>query len=219
MASTSKFGAELARANEPEGSILSIDVVSDPIAVPAGFAAVGGQVSALDGAVQLYAGQSAAFLNSVKEPQAGTAAFPSASLPLGISLNNGNGRTWITSAPNGDTGFGTITVLDPQGYPLGGAPNVNAGGVFAAYLTNRSSTSKGLTTAAPGTAIITKAPDLTGRAVFVAVHADGSVTQINVLKGVDLLAPAGTVTPVAKVDGAVAASTDAGAAAGKGADV
>lgn len=42
------------------------------------------------------------------------------------------------------------------------------------------------------------------------------MTQINVLKGVDLLAPAGTVTPVAKVDRAVAESTEAGVVARKG---
>ena len=112
----------------------------------------------------------------------------------------------------------TITVLDPQGYPLAGAPNTSAGGVFAGDLTNRNATAKGagLTSAALGTAIITKAPDLTGRAVFAAVHADGSVTQINVLKGVDLLAPAGTVTPLVKVDRSTAESTEPGVIARKG---
>lgn len=99
-------------------------------------------------------------LNSLRKPQAATAAFPSASLPLGISLNNGNGRPLTANAPNGATGFGTITALDPLGYALAGAPNATAGGVFAADLTNRGATSKGLTTAALGTAIITKAPDL-----------------------------------------------------------
>ena len=216
VASTSNFGAPLARASEPEGSILSIDPASDAIPVPSGFAAAGGQVSAMAGAVQLYAGQSASFLNSVKEPQAATAAFPSVSLPLGISLNNGNGRPWIANAPNGAAGISTITVLDPQGYPFAGAPNANAGGVFAGDLTNRNANSKGLTSAALGTAIITKSPDLTGRAVFAAVHADGSVTQINVLKGVDLLAPAGTVTPLLKVDRDIAESTEAGVVARKG---
>src|SRR5256885_2087698 len=78
-----------------------------------------------------------AFLNSVTERQAVTSDLPSASLPLGISLNNGNGRPWIANAPNGAGGLGTITVLDPQGYPLGGAPNMVAGGVFAGDMTNR----------------------------------------------------------------------------------
>ena len=118
VASTSNFGAPLARPNEPEGSVISIDPAADQVAVPRGFAAAGEQSSALGGAVQLYAGQSAAFLNSVKEPQAVTAGLPSASLPLGISLNNGNGRPWVANAPNGASGTGTVTVLDPQGYPL-----------------------------------------------------------------------------------------------------
>lgn len=94
------------------------------------------------------------------EPQAVTADLPAASLPRGISINNGNGRPWIANAPNGAAGEGTITVLDPQGYPLAGAPDPLAGGVFAGNLTNRSAASThGLTSAALGTAIITKSPE------------------------------------------------------------
>ena len=187
------------------------------MAIPASFAAAGGQSSALSGAVQIYAAQSPPFLNSVTEPQAITAALPSVSLPLGISLNNGNGRPWIANAPNGAAGYGTETVLDPQGFPLAGAPNTAAGGVFAGNLTNRNPGSiGGLTSAAVGTAIITKAPDLTGRAVFAAVGADGSVVQINVLKGVDPLAPAATVTPVPVVDRASAESIKPDIAVRKG---
>jgi hypothetical protein len=51
VASTSNFGAPLARGSEPEGSILSIDPGADQVTVPAGFAATGDQASALDGAV------------------------------------------------------------------------------------------------------------------------------------------------------------------------
>src|SRR2546427_8423060 len=209
VASTSNFGAPLARANDPEGAVLSIDPGADQIAVPVNFAAAGGQTSALNGAVQLYTAQSAPFLNGVTEPQAVTSDLPSASLPLGISLNNGNGRPWIANAPNGASGDGTVTVLDPQGFPLAGAPFMVAGGVFAGNLTNRSANStRGLTAAALGTAIVTKSPDLTGRAVFVAVEADGSVVQIHVSKGVDGLSPPGTVTPIAKIDRSTAESTD-----------
>ena len=208
VASTSNFGAAPARPLEPEGSVLSLDPNAGQVLVPAQFAAAGGQVSALQGAVQMYAAQSQPFQNAVKEPQAVTSDLPSASLPTGISFNNGNGRPWVSNAPNGASGMGTITVLDPQGYPLAGAPNTSAGGVFAGNLTNRNSdTTHGLTAAALGTAILTKAPDLTGRAVFAAVLADGSVVQINVLKGVDGLAPAGSVSPVAKVDRSAAEST------------
>ena len=200
VASTSNFGAPPARSSDPEGSILSIDVSGGVIAVPPGFAIAGGQASALDGGVQVYAAQNTSFLNSVTEPQAVTAGLPSASLPLGISINNGNGRPWIANAPYGRRGEGTITVLDPQGYPLAGAPDPIAGGVFAGNLTNQPASTHGLTSAALGTAIIAKSPELTGRAVFAAVEADGSVVQINVQKGTDGLAPAGTVTPLATVE-------------------
>ncbi|MCX6553289.1 MAG: hypothetical protein NTY02_20170 [Acidobacteria bacterium] len=208
VASTSNFGAPPARPGEPEGTVLSIDPRANAAAVPPGFAAGGGQASALTGVVQMYTAQSPAFLNGVTEPQAVTRDLPSASLPLGISINNGNGRPWIANAPNGANGDGTITVLDPQGYPLAGAPDPVAGGVFAGNLTNRNAGSiHGLTSAALGTAIVTKSPDLSGRAVFVAVKADGSVVQINVAKGVDELAPPGTVTPMAIVDRYTAEST------------
>ena len=91
---------------------------------------------------------------------------------------------------------------------MAGAPSTVAGGVFAGAMTNRNASSThGLTTAALGTAIVTKSPDLTGRAVFVAIEADGSVVQINVLKGVDGLAPPGTVIPVAKIDRGTVEST------------
>ncbi len=201
VASTSNFGAALARSADPEGSILSIDPSGATVAVPADFASAGGQASALGGAVQVYAAQNASFLNSLTEPQALTAALPSVSLPRGISINNGNGRPWIANAPNGAAGDGTVTVLDPQGYPLAGAPDPVAGGVFAGNLTNRSAASThGLTSAVLGTAIITKSPDLSGRAVFAAVEADGSVVQVNVQKGVDGLAPPGTVTPLATIN-------------------
>jgi DNA-binding beta-propeller fold protein YncE/mono/diheme cytochrome c family protein len=210
VASTSNFGAAVARSGDPEGSILSIDPSAKPFSVPTRFASAGGQASALSGALQVYASQSASFLNSVTEPQAVTAALPSASLPLGISINNGNGRPWIANAPNGASGDGTITVLDPQGFPLAGAPDPIAGGVFAGNLTNRSAASThGLTTAALGTAIITKSPELTGRAVFAAVEADGSIVQVNVQRGVDGLAPRNTVTPLARIDRNVAESAQA----------
>jgi hypothetical protein len=68
VASRSNFGAPLARPNDPEGSVLSIDAEAEWLTVPAHFAVAGGQVSALNGAVQVYAAQSPAFLNSFTEP-------------------------------------------------------------------------------------------------------------------------------------------------------
>src|SRR5262245_6650710 len=66
VASTSNFGAPLARSEYPEGAILSIDPRGgSALAVPPTFAAAGGQVSALDGRVILFTAQSPAFLNRV----------------------------------------------------------------------------------------------------------------------------------------------------------
>lgn len=211
VASTSNFGAPLARPGEAEGAVLSIDpnAAAVDISTVAQFAASGTQASTLGGAVQLYTAQSPAFVNGLSNPNALTKDLPAVSMPLGISINNGNGRPWFANAPTGAAGAGTITVIDPQGYPLIGGPSPTAGGVFTGTQTNRNSSSVGgLTTATLGTAILTKSSDLTGRAVFVAVQADGSVMQVHVQKGVDQLAPPGTITPVTTLNRTTAESTD-----------
>jgi hypothetical protein len=209
VASTSNFGAPLGNANEYAGTILSIDPSGDAFGVPADFASAGGQASGVGGRVQVFSANNAAFLNSVTHPTVVTAQEPGAALPTGISLNSGNGRPWFANAPTGSTGDGTITVIDPGGMPLVGAPSPVAGGVFAGDQTNRSPASTGgLTSGSLGTAILTRSPDLTGRAVFASVNADGSVVQIHVQFGVDGLAPPGTVTPLAGVSPAAAESTD-----------
>jgi di-heme oxidoreductase (putative peroxidase) len=217
VASTSNFGAPLGTASLFAGSVLSIDPDGDTVAVPPDFASAGGQVSALGGRVQVYSANNAAFLNSVFHPAVATAAQPGAALPTGISINSGNGRPWFANAPSGSGGEGTITVIDPGGMPLAGAPSPVAGGVFAGDETNRDAASThGLTSGALGTAILTRSPDLTGRAVFAAVEADGSVVQVHVQFGVDGLAPPGTVTPVAGVSPAAAESTDPAVTAREG---
>ena len=210
VASTSNFGAPLARPDEAEGSILSIDVTGPPVAVPSGFASAGGQASAVDGDVILYAAQSPAFLNSVNaNTGAVTASLPSVSLPLGISLNNGFGRPWFANAPDGSDGDGTITVTDPNGAPLRGAPSAVAGGVFAGDLTNRNAASThGLTAAALATGLTTKSPDATGRAVFLAALADGSVVQVHVQRGVDGLVAPGSFTAIPDISRERAESND-----------
>jgi hypothetical protein len=47
-----------------------------------------------------------------------------------------------------------------------------------------------------GTALLGRSPDGSGKAVFAVVCADGSIVQEQTLKGLDGLAPAGTVSPV-----------------------
>ena len=210
VAGTSNYGAPLARPGEAPGTVLSLDVSGGRVDVPADFAAAGGPASALAGRVMVYAAENAAFLNGINNPGAVTAALPSASLPLGISLNRGFGRPWIANAPTGAHGDGTITVDDPSGIPLAGAPDPVAGGVFAGNQTNRdASTTKGLDTGAVATALLTRSPDGSGRAVFLAAEADGSIVQVHVQRGVDGLAPAGTFTALPDLSVAAASSADA----------
>jgi hypothetical protein len=222
VASTSNFGAPLARPLDAPGAILSLDVSHGAVNVPADFARpdlspptiATGQPYAVGGAVILYTAQSPAFLNGKNNPSAVTADRPSVSLPLGISLNNGFGRPWFANAPAGAAGEGTISVVDPSGIPLAGAPDPVAGGVFASYITNRQldppNPEQGLTTAAVATALATKSLDLAipQRAVFFAALADGSIAQVHVQKGVDPLAAAGSFSPIPLITPSVAESTD-----------
>src|SRR5262249_12665482 len=200
VGSTSNFGAPVTRQDELPGSFLSIDPHgTDILAIPPDFAARGGQSSALAGRVQMFSTQTAAFLNGVNNPQAVSANFTGVSNPLGLSINNAFGRLWPANAPNGLDGLGTSTILDPNGVPLAGAPNAQAGGVFADNLTPRLPTqvmSGALSAGAVGTAFLGHSPDGSTRAVFSVVLADGSIVQAHTGKAVDGLAPPGTVSPL-----------------------
>jgi hypothetical protein len=199
VGSPSNFGAPLANEDD-EGSFLSIDPDGAvPLAVPASFASAGGQESALGGRVQMFSANSPAFLNGVNNPAAVTADFTGVTNPLGISINNAFGRLWPANAPAGLSGLGTSTILDPTGIPLAGAPNAQAGGVFAGDLTPRLPTQLlpgALDTGAVGTAFLGRSPDGSRRAVFSVVLADGSIIQAHTQRAVDGLAPAGTVAPL-----------------------
>jgi hypothetical protein len=216
VASSSNFGAPLARSGEAPGAILSLDVSgASPVVVPPDFASGGGQASAACDShshicsIILYTAQSPAFINGIKNPNAVTNGLPSVSLPLGISFNNGFGRPWFANAPNGSDAAGTLSVVDPGGFPLNGAPDPVAGGVFTGTITNRNAASiGGLTSAAVATALATKSPDLSIRAVFFAALADGSVQQVHVQKGVDQLAPPGSFTPIAGISTEAAESAN-----------
>lgn len=200
VASGSNFGAPLANPKQAPGSILSIDIKrSAPLLIPQQFAATGRQSEAANGAIKLYTAQSPAFVNSAYNRRARTANLPAVSSPRYISINNAFGRPWIANSPLGLHGFGTDSVLDPNGRPLDNAPSTEAGGVFAAALTNRAGsqfTAGDLLQGALGTAFLGASPDSSGFAVFAVVKADGSVAQIHVQDGVDGLAPPGTVSPV-----------------------
>jgi hypothetical protein len=200
VGSRSNFGAPLARPAQEEGTFLSIDPRNpQPLVIPPDFAAAGGQASALGGLVQVFTAQSPAFLNGNNNPSAVTAAFTGTSNPLGISIGNAFGRLWPANSPTGINGIGTSTVLDPTGIPLAGAPNPQAGGVFAGDLTPRLPAQVlpgALNTGAVGTAFLGRSPDGSRRSVFAVVLADGSIIQAHTAKAVDGLAPAGTISPL-----------------------
>ena len=79
------------------------------------------------------------------------------------------------------------------------------GGVYVGDLTNRNLVEVpqtpqvipgSLSTGAVGTALLGPSPDSTCKAVFAVVTADGAIVQEDTLKGLDGLAPAGTVHPL-----------------------
>jgi hypothetical protein len=206
VGSTSNFGAPLAVNVGPEGSFLSIDP-SGPatLSVPSNFAQSGDQASTLGGAVQMYSANSPHWYNGVNNPGANTASYTGVSNPLGLSNNNAFGRLWPANAPFGDSGVGSSTILDPTGLPLKGAPNPMIGGVYVGSLTNRNVVAVpaqpqviagSLGTGAVGTAFLGPSPDGSCKAVFSVVTADGAIVQEHTVKGLDGLAPAGTVAPL-----------------------
>ena len=199
VGSGSNFGAPKADVSQFEGSFLSIDPAGEGLAVPATFAAAGDQASTLDGAVQLYSAQSPNFLNGIYHPTAVTANQAAVANPLGMSINNSFGRPWPANAPYGLTGPGSSSIVDPDGRPLLAAPNEMTGGVYFDDLTGRQPVQVipgALKTAAVGTALLGRAADGTGRAVFCVVMADGSIVQEHTEKALDGLAPVGTVQPL-----------------------
>jgi hypothetical protein len=206
VGSRSNFGAPLAANGGREGSFLSIDP-SRPgvLGVPGNFAQSGGQASTLGGAVQMFSANSPHWLNGVNNPGANTAQYTGVSNPLGLSNNNAFGRLWPANTPFGDTGIGSSSILDPTGLPLANPPNNLIGGVYAGSLTGRNIVATpqqpqvipgSLSTGAVGTALLGPSPDGTCKAVFAVVTADGAIVQEHTLKGLDGLAPAGTVQPL-----------------------
>src|SRR5271167_1530766 len=208
VGSQSNFGAPLLTGVGQEGSILSIDPNSPAVlSVPATFASSGGQASTLNGAVQMFAANSADWLNGINNPGANTAQYSGVGNPLGLSNNYAFGRFWPANAPYGDSGVGSSSILDPTGLPLAGlplhAPNPLIGGVYVGKLTDRDVVyappqiiAGALNAGAVGTALLGPSPDGTCKAVFAVVTADGAIVQEHTLKGVDGLAPPGTVKPL-----------------------
>jgi len=208
VGSVSNFGARGSLGQD--GSFLSIDPSGPGILkVPPNFAQSGDQASALGGAVQMFSANSPHWLNSVNNPSAFTVQYTGVSNPLGLSNNNAFGRIWPANAPFGDNGIGSSSILDPTGLPLASppatAPNKLIGGVYVGNLTDRNVVTNpvqpqviagSLSAGAVGTAFLGPSPDGTCKAVFSVVTADGAIVQEHTLKGLDGLAPAGTIHPL-----------------------
>jgi hypothetical protein len=212
VGSTSNFGAPRAIGVGREGSFLSVDPGgADTLRVPSKFASSGVQASALGGAVQMFSANSPHWVNGfINNPSAVTKQYTGVSNPLGLSNNNAFGRIWPANSPFGLDGAGSSSILDPTGLPLAGPPNPKIGGVYVGNLTNRNAVTTpsqpqvipgGLNTGAVGTALLGPSPDGSCRAVFAVVTADGAIVQEHTAKGLDGLAPAGTVRPILGGDG------------------
>jgi hypothetical protein len=210
VASEGGFGVPPAILDWPSGSVLSLSASqADALVVPQDFAAADGQAVTLDGAVQLFTAQSPAFINGLNNPTAVTAVLPAVGHPLGISLNNAFGRMWFANTPLGSEGAGVESICDVDGRPLAGAPSATGGGVFAGRTTDRAPrqiVEGSMDTGAVATAFVGASPDGGGRAVFVVVNADGSVVQMHSEKGIDGLAPAGTIAPLGALGPGLAAT-------------
>jgi hypothetical protein len=205
------FGAPIAIGVGRQGSFLSIDPSgSDILRVPPDFAKSGDQASTLGGAVQMFSANSPHWLNGVNNPGASTASYTGVSNPLGLSNNNAFGRLWPANAPFGVKGVGSSSILDPNGLSLKGAPSPVIGGVYVGAVTNRNVVAVpqqpqvipgSLTAGAVGTAFLGPSPDGSCKAVFSVVTADGAIVQEHTVKGLDGLAPAGTIRSLLGSDG------------------
>src|SRR5271155_2094111 len=206
VGSRSNFGAPGAIGVGQEGSLLSIDPSGPGIlSIPADFASSGDQALTLNGAVQMFSANGPHWLNGENNPGANTAQYTGVSNPLGLSNNNAFGRVWPANAPFGEYGSGSSSILDPTGLPLAGPPNPLIGGVYVGGLTNRNAVTMpsqpqvipgSLSTGAVGTALLGPSPDGSCKAVFAVVTADGAIVQEHTLKGLDGLAPPGTIGPL-----------------------
>jgi hypothetical protein len=206
VSSTSNFEAPLPASGGLAGSLLSIDPSGTrTLIVPTGFDANGVQKAVLGGAVQMFSANSPYWLNSMNNPNALTAQYTGVGNPLGLSNNNAFGRIWPANSPFGLGQMGSSSILDPTGRPLKGAPNPLIGGVYVGNLTNRNAVTNpvqpqvipgALNTGGVGTALLGPSPDGTCKAVFAVVTADGAIVQEHTLKGLDGLAPPGTVQPI-----------------------
>jgi Di-haem oxidoreductase, putative peroxidase len=218
VASASNYGLDLYNQQMQPGAILSLEVNQGQYAIPEDFAAQ--DKKALDGKVMLYSAQNRDYINGYYNSNAVTRDLPTVSNPTYISINNAFGRPWQANSPFGIDGAGLISVSDPNGKPFANAPSIESGGVFFGNMSNRirgdyqtNTTLRfwlpgnvarenlhqyipgDLNTGSISTTFLGISPDSTSFAVFSAVGADGSVSQIHVQDGVDGLIKKSVIKP------------------------
>ncbi|MCH9812441.1 MAG: hypothetical protein K0U47_00695 [Epsilonproteobacteria bacterium] len=203
VGSTSNFGAPDAANGHLPGAIISISTESnDTIEVSSDFASTIGnnnvQPAEQNGLVRMYSCNNDVYANYHNRPEAATANYTAVSYPTGISINNAFGRPWISNAPEGITGGGSSTVVDPDGKPLEAKLSAQSGGAFVGGLSERSPQviEGSLTEGSVGTGFMGVSPKNDIRADFAMVNSDGSIAQVHVAEGIDGLAPANTITPL-----------------------
>jgi hypothetical protein len=218
VGSASNYGLDLYNQKMLPGAILSLDVSRGQYAVPENFAAQ--DKKTLDGKVILYSAQNRDYINGYYNSSAVTRDLPNVSNPTYISINNAFGRPWQANSPFGIHGAGLISVSDPNGKPFANPPSIESGGVFFRDMSNRvhgdyqtnttlrfwlpGSVAREnrhqyiaghLNTGSISTTFLGNSPDSTNFAVFAAVGADGSVSQIHVQDGVDGLIKKAVIKP------------------------
>ena len=199
VASSSSFGATLSRPAEAPGAVLSLDVSHGLVTVAPDLATAGGQAASADGLARIYANQDAPFLNSVNNPTAATAALPASSLPLGISINSGNGASLDGQRPDGRQRGRDHHRPRSQRRSAGRSAQSRSRAVcFAGDVTNRSSAStEGLDHGAVATAIITKSSDGPARRSSWPPRPTAASSRSTSSRASTRCAPAGTFHPLA----------------------
>lgn len=111
---------------------------------------------------------------------------------------------WFANTPGGAGQPGTLSIVDPGGRPLAGAPSRLSGGVFAGDRTARQPEKLvfgGLGAGVVATALLGMSPDGSKRAVFEVPTADGALAQAYTERSVDGLAPPGTIAGLPGIAG------------------
>ena len=207
VGSQSNFGAPLAIGVGAEGSFLSIDP-SGPgtLSVPPNFAQSGVQASALGGAVQMFSANSPHWLNGRQQPwcehhivhrgEQSPRLVQQQRLwpPLAGECTVWRHRGRFILDPRSDRAAAKRGPQSGNRRGLCGQPDKPRPGVSDRPQSQVIPGS--LSTGAVGTAFLGPSPDGTCRAVFSVVTADGAIVQEHTAKGLDGIAPAGTVQPL-----------------------